>query len=455
MTAFFISDDRPGAGGIPGPILAEEVLGRGGVPVVSFSPADRTREEVIERLREYHSAGVRDLLLVTGDYEPAWAEKGYDPSFDLDSIQLLMFLREAAGGDAAFFGDFSKGTVVSPFKGLEAEVMWQYARLVRKGEAGGEFVVSQAGYDPRVWDELVRFSRMKKLSGPVMGNLLLPDPETALRIAMGLVPGISLPASLAKQIAKEAETGLGVAEESVRRGGKMAAVLRGLGYQGVLLGAGLQYEEVHLLLEESEKHAPRWRECLEEISFPDPRFYYFRRGTGPELNEDVPEKVSPRKRKHPMYQLSYFVDYVAFGSWPPFFHVLTAVCRFCDTRPFWKRVLWFTELVSKGPMYGCRMCGDCTLYATGFFCCEAGCPKKMVNGPCGGSVEGFCEVYPGKKRCFWVKVYDRLKGTVERPGFVAPPIPAKDHSLDGTCSWISFCLGRDHRKIGTEKKDPA
>lgn len=455
ISAFFISDDRPGAEGLPGPALAEKIAGVGGVPVVSFSPADRTREEILERLREYHGSGVRDLLLVTGDYALAAPEGKKDPAFDLDSLQLLMFLREAAEAGAGFLRDFFRGCVVSPFKRLESEVMWQYARLVRKTEAGADFTVSQAGYDPRSWDELVRFCRRGQVAGPLVGNLLLPDRETVRRIKEGLIPGVSLPAALLKRMEEEAEEGDGVGEAALQRGGKAAAVLRGLGYHGVLLGGGLDYEEVHALLGEAERNYPKWRECLEAVSFPEPRSYYFRRGAGPDLKEDDLEEVSPKRRKHPLYLLSYFVDYIAFGSWPPFFHVLTAICRFCDTRPFWKRVLWLTEYVAKGPMYGCRMCGDCTLYATGFLCYEAGCPKKMVNGPCGGSVEGYCEVYPGKRRCFWVKVYDRLKGTAERPGFVAPPIPPKDHNLDGTCSWISFCLGRDHRKVGVPEEPHA
>jgi methylenetetrahydrofolate reductase (NADPH) len=445
IRSFFISDAREDAGGVMVPVLAEEIVGVGGVPVVSFSPNRRTREGILERLEEYHRAGVRDLLLVTGDYALASPEGGGDPVFDMDSLQLLIFLEEAARGGEIFLRDFSMGCVVSPGKKLEAEVMWQYARLVRKKEAGADFIVSQAAWEPRSWDELLRFCRREGVAKPLLGNLLLPDPATA----------ISLPEALVERMKEEAGTGSGVGEAALQRGGKAAAVLRGLGYQGVLLGGGLEYEEVHALLDEAERHYPKWRECLEAISFPEPRFYYFRRGTGPGLNEDELAEVSPKRRKHPLYLLSYLVDYIAFGSWPPFFHVLVRVCRFCDTRPFWKRVLWLTEYVSKGPMYGCRMCGDCTLYATGFLCYEAGCPKKMVNGPCGGSVEGYCEVYPGKRRCFWVKVYDRLKGTAERPGFVAPAIPPKDHNLDGTCSWISFCLGRDHRKMGTPEEPPA
>jgi len=37
------------------------------------------------------------------------------------------------------------------------------------------------------------------------------------------------------------------------------------------------------------------------------------------------------------------------------------------------------------------------------------CPKNQRNGPCGGSYEGWCEVYPGERLCIWVKAYRWLK----------------------------------------------
>jgi len=71
----------------------------------------------------------------------------------------------------------------------------------------------------------------------------------------------------------------------------------------------------------------------------------------------------------------------------------------------------------------------------------------MLNGPCGGSSEGYCEVFPEKKRCYWVKVYHHMKGVNQHVTFVAPPIPARDTSLHRTSSWINFFLGKDHRKM--------
>ena len=437
VTDFYISHDAP-EGGIPSRDLAEAVLSHGGRPLVSVSCAARPREAVLEGMESLQEAGVREVLLVTGDYPRSRPPEHSGHLFDLDSLQLLMLLRES--GVPA--GALKKGCVVSPFKDLEAEVRWQYARLVRKVEFGADFIVSQAGHDPRRWDELIRLCRLLGLERPVIGHVLVPDAALAALADRGRLPGAALPPPLAdRRIAAD-----GQEEGDLRHAARAVAALRGMGYQGVLLGGRrLTHDTLGRILEESERIAPRWREFLEPRDGESGRFYYFRPGAGAGLNSDTPAEVSPRRRRHPAYVLSYLVDYFAFGSWGPAFSLLVRVCRFCDRHPFWGKALWALEYLAKAPLYRCRMCGDCTLYACGFLCCESACPKRMVNGPCGGSAGGYCEVGPGKKRCIWVTAYERLKGTAERPSYTAPPIPPRDRALDGTCSWINFCLGRDHR----------
>ncbi|MFC2027403.1 methylenetetrahydrofolate reductase C-terminal domain-containing protein [Chloroflexota bacterium] len=56
----------------------------------------------------------------------------------------------------------------------------------------------------------------------------------------------------------------------------------------------------------------------------------------------------------------------------------------------------------------CRGCGNCLLAETGGVCPVARCAKALFNGPCGGSVNGICEVSPNTP-CAWQLVYDRLK----------------------------------------------
>lgn len=56
----------------------------------------------------------------------------------------------------------------------------------------------------------------------------------------------------------------------------------------------------------------------------------------------------------------------------------------------------------------CAACGDCLLGITGGICPIARCSKSLLNGPCGGSENGHCEIDPDVP-CAWQLIYDRLK----------------------------------------------
>jgi ferredoxin len=56
----------------------------------------------------------------------------------------------------------------------------------------------------------------------------------------------------------------------------------------------------------------------------------------------------------------------------------------------------------------CQSCGDCKLHLTGGICPIARCAKSLLNGPCGGSSGGKCEVNP-ETDCGWQLIYDVLK----------------------------------------------
>ncbi len=55
----------------------------------------------------------------------------------------------------------------------------------------------------------------------------------------------------------------------------------------------------------------------------------------------------------------------------------------------------------------CLQCGNCILAKTVGICPLVRCAKSLLNGPCGGSVNGKCEISPDIP-CAWQLIYDRL-----------------------------------------------
>jgi hypothetical protein len=104
---------------------------------------------------------------------------------------------------------------------------------------------------------------------------------------------------------------------------------------------------------------------------------------------------------------------------------------------------WFTaaERATKEQLFGCRMCGQCALPATGY-ACPMTCPKQLRNGPCGGvGADGGCEVYPGM-RCVWVTAFERAEATGHGRDLDLLQRPV-DHRETGHSSWINYWQGRD------------
>jgi ferredoxin len=57
----------------------------------------------------------------------------------------------------------------------------------------------------------------------------------------------------------------------------------------------------------------------------------------------------------------------------------------------------------------CAGCGTCVLDRFGGVCPIARCSKSLLNGPCGGSQNGMCEVDQENIECGWQLIYDRMK----------------------------------------------
>jgi methylenetetrahydrofolate reductase (NADPH) len=91
-----------------------------------------------------------------------------------------------------------------------------------------------------------------------------------------------------------------------------------------------------------------------------------------------------------------------------------------------------TERAVKGPLFGCRMCGNCLLQETAFIC-PMECPKGLRNGPCGGSVPGICYV-DNSRPCIWHEIFERSE-KMNRTGKLLEVLPPLDWNKSGTETW--------------------
>lgn len=74
----------------------------------------------------------------------------------------------------------------------------------------------------------------------------------------------------------------------------------------------------------------------------------------------------------------------------------------CDT-------LFMGEIDKDGAfLERCSACGDCILDETGGICAVTRCPKGLLDGPCGGTDKGKCEVDKDRD-CVWTLIYNALK----------------------------------------------
>jgi ferredoxin len=76
----------------------------------------------------------------------------------------------------------------------------------------------------------------------------------------------------------------------------------------------------------------------------------------------------------------------------------------------------------------CQACGQCILATTGGICPVSRCAKRILNGPCGGSTGGKCEINK-EIDCAWQLIIDRLTA-LDRLDDYETLCPIKDWSTD-------------------------
>jgi 5,10-methylenetetrahydrofolate reductase len=192
-------------------------------PIFQMTCRDRNRIALQSDLLGAWALGIRNVLALTGDLPALGDHPQAKGVFDLDSVTLLQAITRLnegfdlsaneLKGKPAFF----PGAVVKVENNTEASFELQIAKMEKKVTAGARFIQTQACYDVRSFEKLMR--RVEKLRVPVMVGIIPLKNAGSARYMNANVAGIHVPDELIDVMAKAAK------EDREKVGIQMAADL--------------------------------------------------------------------------------------------------------------------------------------------------------------------------------------------------------------------------------------
>jgi len=428
ITALTVTDN---AGGFVrlGPLtLGQAIQQMGGEVVVHLACRDRSRAALQSTVYGLASEGLTNALALTGDY-PKEGFKGRSRAvFDIDSVGLISMMRETSETGPRF----TIGCAVNPFKAHEADLVPQYLKLAMKARAGADLAITQVGYDTRSWSELMQWNT----AGPgmsLMASVYILSKGVAKVFHRDGVPGIRLSEeqmAWAEKLAAADDKGRAAFLEFAA---KQVAVARGMGFAGAYIAGQRNVAEIDNILNMADEFQADWLALLPDIHYPEADAYrLYEPGDLPQLSSDRPTAPTKVRRAPLKYRFNRVVHDLAFDPESRGFAVAKGVYERLESAHLMWPAHVFEQAV-KVPMFDCQDCGDCSLPDIAYQCPEGACAKNQRNGPCGGSINGECEV-PGK-RCVWANAYDRLRPYGEALTMLDRDPVIGDNALRGGSAW--------------------
>jgi len=459
--------DNPGGGPmLPPDWFAGQLAEHAPRIVLHLTCKDRNRIALESVAWKYAAEGFDNILALSGDLPTGGYPKFAAGVFDIDSVALIDMLTKMNAGlevpgrrgniEKLNPTRFFTGCAVSPFKMYENELLPQYVKMLRKINAGAEWILPQLGYDMRKFNELKLFLKLHGLHTPIFGNVYVLNKTIAKLFHLGKLAGCIVSKQQLDDIEKYAsgeDKGKKYFQEFAA---KQLAVFRGLGFNGGYLGGLGKPEQFFEIIERAETFSQNdWQEFYREIQYPQQNEFYCFEDQSPRMNPTAmsPTATSPVKTKNVnlFYRFSRLVHAIAFHRNHGLYNVLVKIFRFLEKDPNEKhpnadkqgmlyKLIHFIEEDVKHTIYGCRDCGDCALPDIAYLCPMGRCSKGMRNGPCGGSSQGRCEA--DDKNCIWAIAYDRLKYFGEWDQIANEPVHVYNAALKGTSAWSNLYCDR-------------
>jgi methylenetetrahydrofolate reductase (NADPH) len=175
-------------------------------PVFQMTCRDRNRIALQSDLLSAHVLGIRNVLVISGDFPSLGDHIDAKEVYDLDSEQLIWTIDKMNGGhdlegnELQGKTDFFVGAVVKPVSDTEASAELQLAMMEKKISVGARFFQTQAVYEVDAFERFMK--RAAQFKVPVLVGVIPLKSVGMARYMNKNVSGVFVPDDLIDEMGK-------------------------------------------------------------------------------------------------------------------------------------------------------------------------------------------------------------------------------------------------------------
>jgi methylenetetrahydrofolate reductase (NADPH) len=175
-------------------------------PVFQMTCRDRNRIALQSDLLSAHVLGIKNVLVISGDFPSLGDHIDAKEVYDLDSEQLIWTIDKMNGGhdlegnELQGKTDFFVGAVVKPVSDTEASTELQLAMMEKKTSVGARFFQTQAVYEVDAFERFMK--RAAQFKVPVLVGVIPLKSVGMARYMNKNVSGVFVPDDLIDEMGK-------------------------------------------------------------------------------------------------------------------------------------------------------------------------------------------------------------------------------------------------------------